>query len=491
LRKKGVIVKIARDSPVLLSDGGAGSGDARGEALKRPAAQPARRLWWLVCLLHITEAAGWDQPAFMIFTFIDPCFSVNTDTSNREEVRAARTRFQTARDAHFNLLTGVQEASQVVQTEAGMDYALFIAGGVAGLRYLIFDKRYCDGDSLPAFRPCRPPVASAMTRHYAQTLAAFFPARRNALFGYNLGDEPRTEDAPAVKNWIAHIKANDPEKLAYVNLLPAYGFKKRSAYEAYLDSLVGDPVPLRRPDVVSYDHYPFFRNGKIRRDYFYNLRIVREKAGVRPLWTYVQSADHLTYVDPTAAHLRFMAFCPLAYGAKGIGYFTYGLPESEDYRDALVNACDVQTPKYTVAKAINWYLEKIAGPVVMQSDWRGAFHVSKKPTMEKDVLLSRKNAPCISAVDNDSCLVGLFQSCSPSATWYCLVVNKSIESVRGVRVGFKGSFSGVFAAPSAVDYAGDTAYTAVRLEADGKSMTIPELRGGEGRLYRLADVRTP
>jgi hypothetical protein len=440
-------------------------------------------------LIFISKVAAWNQTEFMIFTFFDPCLSQETDTTNVVEVRAALGGFQKAQEAYFNLLTGTQESSRINHTQAGIDFALYVAGKVPGLKYLVNDNGFFNGDAGPAFRPCQPDTAARVTDHYAKTLAARFPARRNAIMGYNLGDEPRGEDVRNVKNWISHIKRSDPAKLAYVNVLPAYGFKSRCAYEAYLDTLIGDCAGTGRPDVVSFDHYPFFKDGKIRRDYFYNLRIIGQKAGQRPFWAYIQSVDHLIYVDPAAEHLRFMALCPIAYGAKGIGYFTYEQPDDDDYRDALVNGCDVQTPKYAIARTINHYLRKIIGPVVMGSTWRGAFHTSKKPTGETDCLLTPDNAPCIGAMSDENCLCGIFESRVPAAQ-YCLIVNKSLAAIHQVTITFKGDYARrIYKAPSMIDFAGDTAYTPVK--TDGKTMIIPELQGGEGRFYRITRVANP
>jgi hypothetical protein len=445
-----------------------------------------------VVLIFHANAIAWNQTEFMIFTFFDPCLPQNTDTASATDVRAAQSGFQKAHDAYFNLLTGTQEPSNIAPTQAGMDFALFIASKVPGLKYLVVDKGFYNSDTLPALRPYQSDTAARLTDHYAKDLGARFPLRQNAMLGYNLGDEPPLGDARNVKNWVSHIKKRDGTKLAFVNLFPVYGFENRAAYEAYVDSFVNDPVPTNRPDAVCFDHYPFFKDGKVRQDYFYNLRIIGKKAGNRPWWVFIQSVDHLNYVDPSAAHMRFMALCPVAYGAKGIGYFTYEQPDLPGYRDALFNACTTRTPKYAVAQTINHYLKKIAGPVAMNSTWKGAYHKSKKPTGETDLPLTSKNAPCVGDIGNDSCLIGIFQSDRPATTWYFVVINKSLRPVYQVVVTLKGNCSGrISKAPSIINYAGDTTYSAVPTDPEGTTMTIPALQGGEGRFYRITDVADP
>ena len=139
--------------------------------------------------LALSNIYAWNQTEFMIFTFFDPCLSTNTDTTEKVEVNAAVARFLKAREAHFNLLTGFQNDPFVVQTQAGMDYALFITSKIAGLRTLIVDKRYNNALLSPPFQPYQPDRAIAVTDHYKESLSDRYPSRRNALLGYNLGDE--------------------------------------------------------------------------------------------------------------------------------------------------------------------------------------------------------------------------------------------------------------------------------------------------------------
>lgn len=115
--------------------------------------------------------------------------------------------------------------------------------------------------------------------------------------------------------------------MGYTNLLPYYnnltGNEDNDAlYQAYLDKYIADFAPK----MISYDYYPFpsFGEDDYKR-YYRNLRIVRDtaKANDMPFWTYIQvgAAEKGFYVG-TEAEMRWNVNTSLAYGAKGIQYYT-------------------------------------------------------------------------------------------------------------------------------------------------------------------------
>ena len=56
-----------------------------------------------------------------------------------------------------------------------------------------------------------------------------------------------------------------------------------------------------------------------------------------PFWNIVLSNAHFNYAEPTPAGFRFQAYTTLAYGARGISYFTYFAPPAGDYRLAAID----------------------------------------------------------------------------------------------------------------------------------------------------------
>jgi hypothetical protein len=269
------------------------------------------------CLLLIAggpRAFSYQQNDFVIGTFLDPAFDPG-------DLGKSLANFQKAKQASFNLLLGRQDR---FDGSLAANLARLDMSGSAGMNILIADNR------LHGFGTFTPSSASSLLQDYTNMSSQ----RRATMYGYNIGDEPQASASVAanIKNWIHALKQSDPGKLAYLNLLPRYGFTSDMDYEAYLDLYLSDSDPSMMPDVASFDFYPFSTSG-FRSDYFYNLRIVKSKAGDRPAWAYVMSLDEAAYDYSNPQQLRFMTFCPIAYGFKGLVYYSYDTPRSKYLSD--------------------------------------------------------------------------------------------------------------------------------------------------------------
>jgi hypothetical protein len=469
--------------------------------------------------------AQWKQSKFVLGTFYDPPFEGNAT----KDVAT----LQTAREAYFNLLSGVESFQPMI-------YRLELADSV-NFKSLIYDNRFT-GSHL-YFPPFNQTVATDVTHDYTNVS---LPQRR-AIFGYNIGDEPLpplyidfNQQKEDIKKWIAHFKTQDPSKLAYINLIPflpeAYLFPDKedingngqcdaqvnlsygpdwpnsgqeididdggcttvgeqlrvAYYELYLKGLLNGPERNRIADVVSYDFYPFVSGAGgevsiIEPTYFYNLSINRQEAGTRPFWTYpLSSAGVASFLEPDATQLRFMTFNPIAYGSKGLIYFTY----SSVLGSALIDANGVPTPKYYDVQQINHYIRDIVGPVVMNSVHLGAFHKAATPLGQiiRDSDSLHAETPLIADVNNDNILIGLFRD---AFHFYAFVVNKSLSSTPTVVLTLKGDWRNrIELAPSVLSYKSGDTYISRPTGYDGTTNTtrvaVPPLAGGEGRLLKLA-----
>jgi hypothetical protein len=287
--------------------------------------------------------------------------------------------------AYFNLLTGAQDEGCGISSWQGLEYALHIASKV-GLRYLIGDPQLSN------------PFDLQSGLSLISDVCTLPESEQRSILGYHLGDEPNSAKAGRLKDWIQFIKEHDGKHLAYTNLLPRLSTQSTTAYEEYLKLFLNEESESRRPSVVSFDRYPFYANGDVDQQYFYNLEIARIMAADRPFWTYVMSVHHgnpsaVEYINPTEEHLRFMAITPIVYDAKGLIYFTYELPNAtkgdgtrEDgfkYFSAIVDQCDVLTDKYAQVRTINWFTTNVAGPIAMHTTCDGVLHQSTFPTHEQ------------------------------------------------------------------------------------------------------------
>jgi hypothetical protein len=176
-----------------------------------------------------------------------------------------------------------------------------------------------------------------------------------ALSGYFVTDEPTADDFAAVAAVVAALRAADPHRLAYVNLLPDYipaAALGTASYAEYVEQFLANV----RPDLLSYDYYPFGEK-KDRSSFFANLEVIRA-AALRhhvPFMLVVLLTPHGPYRDPTAAELAWQVHHALAFGARGVSYFTYWTPDGDSdwtFRDGIIEG-GRPTRHYTEVATLN------------------------------------------------------------------------------------------------------------------------------------------
>jgi len=441
------------------------------------------------------QTFAWTQNEFVIATYFDPTLTGNTDTTNLVQVARDSTRYKLAKNAYINLLSGMGNATDQLNA-SHMSYNLFIASKV-GLKYLTTDTGEYKCYYLTSNETYSDANAASMISHYKSLPFA----RRQAQYGYNIKDEPGMDNNTSlfVKSLIKYINVNDTAKLAYINLLPKYGFASRSLYEAYLDFYLSNTDTLQNPNVVSYDYYPFNNNSSLLADYFYNINIIRKKAGNKPFWFYAMSVYENGFVDLDSNKIRFMVFCPIAYGAKGYGYFTYEKPNNSNYYSAPIDSVGGTTPtqKYFIIKNINWFVKNVVGPKIMNSKSLGVYHKSTLPTnevLDNTQILNRYNAPLLKTMASPYVLAGIFKDKTDPTTYYLFVVNKNLTSISTFNIEIKGNYSNkIYISPSVVGYSGDTAYSSPNATYYNSStnltcFTMPAMVGGEGRFVKITNV---
>ncbi|MEQ7126012.1 hypothetical protein ABN034_15980 [Actinopolymorpha sp. B11F2] len=177
-----------------------------------------------------------------------------------------------------------------------------------------------------------------------------FWANQPAFAGISFYDEPRPEKFETVRIAFSLLRELAPTLLPFANLFPGRG----DAYTEYVRQFVSTV----KPSVISFDRYPLRADGTNDPNYFDNWSRVRAEglATGLPTWTYIQSVGHLDLRDPTAEDLLWQVNISLAYGAKGIAYFTYWTPDparGEGYRKALVSVNGERTDIYDGARDVN------------------------------------------------------------------------------------------------------------------------------------------
>jgi hypothetical protein len=265
-----------------------------------------------------------------------------------------------------------------------------------------------------------------------------------ALEAYFLTDEPGAGAFPGLGKLVAHLRERDPAHLAYINLFPTYANEQQLGVSAdaaerakvgYPQNFAGvgaaDQTVLRyrehlkrfieivQPDLISYDHYHFLKEND-GKQYFLNLALVRQAAleANRPFLNIIQ-ADTIekTWRLPNAAELRWLVFTTLAYGGRGISYFTYWGPKSYNglYQDGQ------PAPLAKDVAALNHELARF-GAALMELNSVGVYHTAP---LAYGAEVIPTNSP-VQIAGAGQFVLGLFSSHAQPAAF--MLVNRNYQS---------------------------------------------------------------
>ena len=148
-----------------------------------------------------------------------------------------------------------------------------------------------------------------------------------ALGGYYVYDEVPPEDVAETAAVVAGLRARDPLHPAFVSLFPNYA--PIPDYDRY----VRDFVRQIHPSAIVYDYYPFLADGSDRTGFFVNLRSIRKVAlrSSTPFWFFAQLTEIPGLRRASESEKRWQALQTLAYGARGLMFFTYWSSVSAEF----------------------------------------------------------------------------------------------------------------------------------------------------------------
>ena len=296
-----------------------------------------------------------------------------------------------------------------------------------------------------------------------------------AFWGYFILDEPNAAKFDRIAEIFAYLKDKDPGHPAYVNLFPTYATPQQLGTDTY-EQHVQSFLEKVKPTFLSYDHYPITSKG-LREDYYLNLEIIRgqaEKFGL-PFWAFTLVTAHAVYPPPTAAHIRLQLFSDLAYGAKGLQYFTYGTPTGSDFdwKYGLIDPQGKPTLTYQFASEINQEVRQIA-PLV--GGWKSVIVCHSDPVPKGCRPLA--GDALVQKVQGCPMIIGIF---SAAGDTYVMFVNRDYESDRMAMVRFSPKVKRL------IEVAKDSSTPAqIRWSQDEKEKTgALKFRAGDARIFKV------
>jgi hypothetical protein len=153
------------------------------------------------------------------------------------------------------------------------------------------------------------------------------------------------------------------------------------------------------------------------------------QAGI-PFWNVILANTHFNYAEPSDATLAIQVYSTLAYGGKGIGYFTYYAPQVGNYRLSPIDRLGFRTKTWEMMRNINLQIHSLV-PVYGKLKSINVFHTGTVPRDGKGI----ESAQLIESVKTNSLLVG--ELVDPDGKPYAMVVNKNMHSSVAVDIQFK------------------------------------------------------
>ena len=172
------------------------------------------------------------------------------------------------------------------------------------------------------------------------------------IVGWITYDEPHHARVVPAITAVNDLMRRDPDRRALFNFLPPKAQTDRPT-EEILDAAVQYGLPI-----ISYDAYYLAADGHDNEagqcKYLDRFRLASLKYD-RPFWAFALSIQHGGLRRASESDLRWMVYTTLAYGAKGIWYFTYWAPAHMKGYDtrAIVTKDGERTDLFDSVSAVN------------------------------------------------------------------------------------------------------------------------------------------
>lgn len=338
----------------------------------------------------------------------------------------------------------------------------------AGLAALVWDGGIPKGDGWP-----RPTDAEIPAIHRALDDLIAKYAGHPACLGYVLADEMGVGQHPRLAVVTKYLRQRDPRHLPYYNLLPNYAFKTNAEYEA----MVKDYVDTVDPALFSWDHYRQMFGDGDESFYWHNLEIVRRACLARrvPYNQIIVCLKHMGYRECSAADLRWQVYTSLAYGSRGIQYFTYWYVKELAWAEApaLITKGGTRDVKWDHVRTINTRIARL-GPTLARLTSTGAFCTAPVPPGGRRL----RGGGAVRQAEGGPLLIGGFQD--PEGREYVMVVNRSLGAAVTARLSFDPRIS------AAAEISQETGAPLAAVPTRSGPLAVP-LEAGEGRLFALTE----
>ena len=361
-----------------------------------------------------------------------------------------KSNFLTYKAAGFNIVSGLYEREPFYTPDI---YKALELAQETGLVYFVNDNDFrsesYDGT-----------VPMGSYEQVLENMQNKWYLNETAFGGLAVKDEPSCKDYDGMAKVNKALKELTDGKVLYSNLFPSYAGHHRfgidevnndwSDYEEYVTRYVNEV----KPDILAYDYYVFMKkDGTLKNpqstsnpidvvqaeininEYFRSLSLFREVSLQQniPFWVTVASYNHRSHNQFTQKQTEWTVNTSLAYGAKGIQYYTYwsaiDSTTQDDWenhnRSGLVTLNGTPHDTYYRIQKINNNI-KVVDDVLMKATHKGIMQFGdfKLDIQGKDVLYGYG---LLNNIKGGDTFVGCFEK-DGKPVFY--IVNNSVTSGR-------------------------------------------------------------
>ncbi|MCX6878049.1 MAG: hypothetical protein NTW21_30195 [Verrucomicrobia bacterium] len=333
----------------------------------------------------------------------------------------------------------------------------------AGIKAFIWDGNVCQGP----WEKFQPTDIPGIEKDLDGMIARY--SKHPALMGFVLGDEMGRDAHPRLGFVTQYLLKKDPTHLPYYNLLPNYAHTPKS-----YDRLVTDYLKVVKPALFSWDAYWQMHEENESRYYFDNLEAVRRHClkAKTPFNQIIVSLPHMGYRECSEGDLRWQVWTSLAYGSRGIQYFTYvhvpGMATGDS--PGLLTKDLKRDAKWFHVQKINRRIANL-GPTLVKLTSTGVYHT--EPPVGTIPLLPE--AP-VKKIEGGVMVIGCFKDAAGKV--YILPVNRNMQA----KITAKLTIDGTFVATAEVSQ--ETGKLMPTAALNSKVLAV-ELEAGEGKLFLL------
>ncbi len=299
-----------------------------------------------------------------------------------------------------------------------------------------------------------------------------------ATSGYYIRDEPDSALLDwAIKTYRTVAKL-DQDKIPHVNLFPDFAVKN---YEHdYVERWI-EGVGAENLKYLSYDIYPFKRQGRFEKSYYNNMDIIRRaglKYGVKTSCYFQSFGIEGIFRRPNIDEMRLNVYSNLAYGIKNPVWFCYATPTGQGdqkFMNSIIDSLGQKTDLYEPFKMFNFEMKQL-GKTLIHLDAKEVYHSGDS------LWMGTKLPPADflwKPLDTTSELILSLMVDQNSATQYIMVVNKSFKE--GGKFTFK-----IHDSVKKIDEISKKTGDPERLPFHTKEQLFTDsFLPGEGKLYRI------